>query len=352
MERMITPDVLAVTMGDPAGIGPEIVVKSWLALAPAERRRLLLIGDQARLNKTAQNLGCHEQISFVQAGREHAPLSRRSPAIMVPVLNPLEGLLPDLPLGVNHGVYGMAAFSYVKKAVELAMAGRTAGLVTAPLAKRSLHVAGLSYAGHTEILKKLSGSPEVAMMFWGSRLKVVLVTTHLPLSQVAAQLHGDLLRRKIVLFHDFWQRVGAGRGKPIAVAALNPHAGEGGAFGDEEEQVIAPVIRFLSRQGLAIEGPVPADVLFHRAVAGEYDAVVALYHDQGLIPFKLLHFADGVQLTLGLPFIRTSVDHGTAFDIAGKNLADCSSMLASIRLAFDLQSFQEKKNKMGRKQQI
>jgi 4-hydroxythreonine-4-phosphate dehydrogenase len=197
-------------------------------------------------------------------------------------------------------------------------------------------MAGLNYAGHTEILQEFSNSPMVAMMFWGRQLKVLLATTHISLARVATSLSVGLLEQKIQLLVAFLRQTGAASGRPIAVAALNPHAGENGAFGDEESRVIKPAVQSCSRLGLPIIGPVPADVLFHQAVQGRYDAVVALYHDQGLIPFKMLHFADGVNVTLGLPFVRTSVDHGTAFDIAGKNSADCSSLLEAVRLSFVL----------------
>jgi len=253
--------------------------------------------------------------------------------IAVPVINPLSTPLPDLPCGDNYPEYGKASFAYLKRAIELAMAGQIAGIVTAPLAKHSLHLAGLEYPGHTEILQEFSGSPEVAMMFWGKQLKVLLATTHISLAQVAASLTKELLERKIKLLVEFLRRTGSATGKPIAVAALNPHAGEDGAFGDEENRIIKPALQSCSCLGLPVIGPIPADVLFYQAVQGRYDAVVALYHDQGLIPFKMLHFSDGVNVTIGLPFVRTSVDHGTAFDIAGKNSADCSSMIEAIRLA-------------------
>jgi len=258
--------------------------------------------------------------------------------IVVPVVNPLTTALPDLPCGNNYPEYGEASFAYLKRAIDLAMSGQVAGIVTAPLAKRSLHLAGLNYSGHTEILRDFSGSPEVAMMFWGKQMKVLLVTTHIPLVQVAALLTVELLERKIKLLVEFLRQTGEDAGKPIAVAALNPHAGEEGAFGDEENRIIKPALQSCSRQGLPVIGPIPADVLFYQALQGRYGAVVALYHDQGLIPFKMLHFADGINVTIGLPFVRTSVDHGTAFDIAGKNSADCTSMIEAIRLASCLSS--------------
>lgn len=320
-------------MGDPAGIGPEIIVKSILKLDPEERLDLLVIGDQKRLNMTAEGMACGDEIIFIASREAGSGRSVMKGKIAVPVINPLSVPLPDLPCGDNYPEYGKASFAYLKRAIELAMAGQIAGIVTAPLAKHSLHLAGLEYPGHTEILQEFSGSPEVAMMFWGKQLKVLLATTHIPLVQVAASLTKELLERKIKLLVEFLCQTGSTTVKPVAVAALNPHAGEDGAFGDEENRVIRPALQSCSRLGLPVIGPIPADVLFYQAVQGRYDAVVALYHDQGLIPFKMLHFADGVNVTIGLPFVRTSVDHGTAFDIAGKNIADCSSMIEAIRLA-------------------
>ncbi|MCK4378725.1 MAG: 4-hydroxythreonine-4-phosphate dehydrogenase PdxA [Deltaproteobacteria bacterium] len=333
MNKIVSGKTLALTMGDPAGIGPEIIVKSILKLDPEERLDLLVIGDQKRLNMTAEGMACGDEIIFIASREAESGRSVMKGKIAVPVINPLSAPLPDLPCGDNYPEYGKASFAYLKRAIELAMGGQIAGIVTAPLAKHSLHLAGLEYPGHTEILQEFSGSPEVAMMFWGKQMKVLLATTHISLVQVAASLTKELLERKIKLLVEFLRQTGSTTGKPVAVAALNPHAGEDGAFGDEENLIIRPVLQSCSRLGLPVVGPIPADVLFYQAVQGRYDAVVALYHDQGLIPFKMLHFADGVNVTIGLPFVRTSVDHGTAFDIAGKNIADCSSMIEAIRLA-------------------
>lgn len=333
MNKIVSGKTLALTMGDPAGIGPEIIVKSILKLNPEERLDLLVIGDQRRLNMTAESMACGDEIIFIASREAESGRSVMKGKTAVRVINPLSTPLPDLPCGDNYPEYGKASFAYLKRAIELAMAGQIAGIVTAPLAKHSLHLAGLEYPGHTEILQEFSGSPEVAMMFWGKQLKVLLATTHISLAQVAASLTKELLERKIKLLVEFLRRTGSVTGKPIAVAALNPHAGEDGAFGDEENRIIKPALQSCSCLGLPVIGPIPADVLFYQAVQGRYDAVVALYHDQGLIPFKMLHFSDGVNVTIGLPFVRTSVDHGTAFDIAGKNSADCSSMIEAIRLA-------------------
>ncbi|MBW1644834.1 MAG: 4-hydroxythreonine-4-phosphate dehydrogenase PdxA [Deltaproteobacteria bacterium] len=324
---------LALTMGDPAGIGPEIIAKAMVRLEPKLIARLLVLGDPEWLNRAAAAAGLREQVAFAAAdeeGRFRAPPA--GAARRVPVLDPLPAPLPPLAAGRHQAVAGRAAYAYVEKAVGLALAGKVRGLVTAPLAKHSLHLAGLNYAGHTEILQELTGVSRVAMTFWGTSLKVMLVTTHIPLAAVPAALSVDLLVEKTLLLAEFLARRQLTPELPLAVAALNPHGGEEGAFGREEETIVRPAIAELRRRQVNVVGPVPADVLFHQARQGKYRAVVALYHDQGLIPFKMLHFADGVQLTLGLPFIRTSVDHGTAFDIAGRNLADCSSLLAALSL--------------------
>ncbi len=325
----------ALTMGDAAGIGPEIIVKALSRLGPEAARRLLVIGDPGVLARAAVACGGREAVVFaaVTAGQESP---RGSAALAVPVFNPLPTTLPSLPPGENHAVYGRAAYAYLAAAVDLALAGTVRGIITAPLAKRSLHLAGLDYAGHTEILQELTGASRVAMTFWGSSLKVMLATTHIALAAVPAALSVELLVDKIVLLADFLERKKVAPRLPLAVAALNPHGGEGGAFGREEEEIVGPAVAALRRRQYDVVGPVPADVLFHQARRGKYKAVVALYHDQGLIPFKMLHFHDGVQLTLGLPFLRTSVDHGTAFDIVAENIADCSSLLAAISLAFEL----------------
>jgi len=324
-------------MGDPAGIGPEIIVKGLLKLDADERKKLLVIGDRGKLAMTAEAMSCGDRIMFIDAGRQDNRASISSgKKILVPVVNPLPDSLEILPCGHHYAEYGRAAFAYLKHAIDLSMKGETAGIVTAPLSKQSLHMAGLNYAGHTEILQEFSNSPMVAMMFWGRQLKVLLATTHISLARVAASLSVGLLEQKIQLLVAFLRQTGTASGRPVAVAALNPHAGENEAFGDEENRIIKPAVQSCSCLGLPVIGPVPADVLFHQAVQGRYDAVVALYHDQGLIPFKMLHFADGVNVTLGLPFVRTSVDHGTAFDIAGKNSADCSSLLEAVRLSFAL----------------
>jgi 4-hydroxythreonine-4-phosphate dehydrogenase len=327
---------LVVTMGDPAGIGPEVVVR---ALARREKElegRVLVVGEAAWLNRVAAKLGrpaggC-EFYELAAAGVDSLKEPSR-PGIAV--FNPCADPLPQLALGRDYAVFGEASFSYVKAGVELVRQRAGRALVTAPISKHAWHLAGHRYPGHTELLQELDGSNEVGMMFWGEKLKVLLITTHLPLAGVAAALTPELVAGRVKLLHRFLNRVG--RAGEIGLAALNPHAGEQGAFGDEEARILRPAVAALQAAGVPVAGPVPADVLFHQALAGRYAAVAALYHDQGLVPFKMLHFHDGVNLTLGLSFIRTSVDHGTAFDISDKFTADSRSLEAAMRLALELQ---------------
>jgi 4-hydroxythreonine-4-phosphate dehydrogenase len=228
---------------------------------------------------------------------------------------------------------GQACYRYIHRAVELIQAGVADAMATAPISKKNLQQAGHPYPGHTELLADLTATPDVRMMLWGRRLTVVLVTVHLPLSEVVGALTRRSIRVTVELTHQSlrdWFGIARPR---LAVAALNPHGGEDGIFGREEKRVIRPAIADCRRKGLDVTGPIPADSLFYHAVQGRYDAVVCMYHDQGLGPFKLLHFADGVNLTLGLPIVRTSVDHGTAYDIAGKGIADSTSMKEAILLA-------------------
>jgi 4-hydroxythreonine-4-phosphate dehydrogenase len=228
---------------------------------------------------------------------------------------------------------GAAVYRYVTEAARAALAGSVDAIATAPLNKKVLHMAGHRYPGHTELLTEIAGVSESRMMLLGGRLKVVLVTVHLPLMRVA----GALTRKKIAATLELTDRAlrrHFARPRPrIAVAALNPHAGEEEIFGREEKKIILPAVMDAKRRGVAAFGPFPADSLFYLAAQGDYDAVVCMFHDQGLIPLKLHHFIGGVALTLGLPFVRTSVDHGTAYDIAGKNKADATSMKEAILLA-------------------
>lgn len=314
---------VAVTLGDPSGIGPEVVVKA--ARDPAVRRacRMVVVGDR----------GVLERARAPRWPDRTAPARGDAPVLVEPVtrLQPAESR-PGRPTRAG----GEASYRYVVRAVELIDAGRAHAMATAPIHKKGLNDAGRLYPGHTELLAELTRTREVRMMLLGPRLKVVLATVHLPLAQVPGALTRKRVRTTVELTHRSLQRwFGLARPR-LAVAALNPHGGEDGMFGHEERRVVRPAVRECRAQGMDVSGPVPADSLFHKAARGEYDAVVCMYHDQGLGPFKLLHFTDGVNLTLGLPLVRTSADHGTACDIAGKGVADGRSMKQAILLAAEL----------------
>ena len=314
---------LAVTMGDPAGIGPEITLKALAATAPAARP--LVIGDAAWLAALATELADIPPIHPVDA--PVAPDGTDRIAVL--------GV--DAPLaGVTRGrvsaAAGAAAYAYVRRGIDLASAGALDGLVTAPLHKEALAAAGVGFPGHTEMLAHHAGVDEVAMMLATPELKVVLVTIHEPLAAAIARLDATMERRAIRFAELGARAFGVARPR-IAVAGLNPHAGEGGRFGREEIEVVAPAVAAARADGLDVTGPLPGDTVFLAARQGRFDVVVAQYHDQGLIPIKLGGLAHGVNVTLGLPFVRTSPDHGTAFDIAARLEADPASLAAAIATA-------------------
>lgn len=310
-----TRPTIAISLGDPAGIGAEVALKALTA--PALRRRItpLLFGDLAVVRDTARRLRLDaEDFPLVEVG---AALSARE-------------RVPGRPTTAG----GEAAYQAIIAAVRAVQRGEAAALVTAPINKANIVAAGHAhFAGHTELLAELSGAAQVRMMMAGLRLRVVLVTTHVALRRVPGLLTRQLIGDTIAMTHQaLRERFGIARPR-IAVCGLNPHAGESGLFGREDGAVIAPAVRAARRRGVIALGPLPADSVFAHAAGGTYDGVVCMYHDQGLAPFKLLHFKDGVNVTLGLPFVRTSPDHGTAFDIAGTGKADPSSMIAAIELA-------------------
>ncbi len=321
----IAKPVVAVTMGDPAGIGPEVAVKAARDAAVRRACRVVLVGDPLLLEQArAPRWPVRNPDEPPPAGAPTAvdAVTRLKPSQVRP--------------GRSTRAGGEACYQYILRAVELIRTGAAHAMATAPISKKALNDAGHLYPGHTELLADVTGTRDVRMMLYGDRLKVVLVTVHLPLTEVAAALTRARVRTTIELTHKAlrqWFGVAQPR---LAVAALNPHGGEDGMFGQEERRLIRPAVRNCAAGGMTVAGPVPADSLFHRAARGDYDAVVCMYHDQGLGPFKLLHFTDGVNLTLGLPLIRTSADHGTAYDIAGQGIADSRSMKQAILLAAEL----------------
>lgn len=320
--------VVAITMGDPAGVGPEVVLK---ALAhPSVRRtcRPLVVGDLGLLNQIRKGKRGLPKLCSWETGQSIGEGGGAVPVCSLSRLSP--GLARP---GQPTAACGEAAYRYIKRGAELVLCGVAGAMATAPINKSVLQLAGYRYPGHTELLAELTRTQEVRMMLLGKRLRVILVTVHLPLMRVARELTRRRIRVTLELGHRALRKYFAIRRPRLAVAALNPHGGEEGIFGLEEKNVILPAVREAAREGICAAGPFAADSLFHRAARGDFDAVVCMYHDQGLIPLKLLHFFDGVQLTLGLPIIRTSVDHGTAYDIAGKDRADPSSMREAILLA-------------------
>jgi 4-hydroxythreonine-4-phosphate dehydrogenase len=280
---------IGITVGDPAGIGPEIAEKAAADATVRAACETVLYGPAG------------------EAARRFTP-------------------------GVLSAAAGRAAFEAIVAAVEDARAGRLDAIATGPVSKAAFALAGLPWKGHTDLLAHLCGAPRVAMLFHSEPLRVVLATVHVPLAEVPRALTAARLTDTIELAAEWLPRFGCPRAR-LAVAGLNPHAGEGGLIGREDLEVIAPVVETLRGRGIDVAGPFPADTIFVRAAGGEFDAVIACYHDQGLIPIKLLAFRAAVNVTLGLPIVRTSVDHGTAFDIAGRGLADPASLVAAVRLA-------------------
>lgn len=319
---------IGITMGDPAGIGPEVVLK---AVAEEEVRRAcipVIIGDAQLLAHTARTLDLQSGYDIVRADE---PFPEHSE----PVIYHLDNITGFIEPGIESGAAGKAAGGYIEAAVELCAAGNIDAVATAPINKRALFLGGYSFPGHTEFFAHLTGAEEYAMAFVAGNLRIVLLSTHVPLAEAIRLVERDRIVRRINLTNRELQRWGIEKPR-IAVAALNPHGAEGGLFGVEEASEIIPAIDACRRDDINVQGPFSADTVFLRASRGEFDGVIACYHDQAMIPVKCLSFGEAVNVTLGLPFIRTSVDHGTAFDIAGKGLAEHSSMVAAIKLAAEL----------------
>ncbi len=318
--------VLAVTCGDPCGVGPEIVLRAAAEERATKAARLVVLGSEKHLRQTARELKIRWPFANVVGD---VPCSRRWER---PVLLDLGGCCEQWLPGKISASAGKAAVDAIERAVALALDERVAGIVTAPIHKEALSLAGCSDPGHTEMLERLSGARKVGMLFWTPEMAVGLLTTHMSLRDAMKKIRCSRIAEMLGLFHDQWQRFFA-TVPHIAVAALNPHAGEGGRFGHEEIQEILPAIEKVREHGLRVDGPIPADSVFAMAREGRFDLVLALYHDQATIPVKLVSRQKSVNVTVGLPFVRTSVDHGTAMDIAGKGVASADSLVAAIRLA-------------------
>ena len=320
--------LLGLTMGDPAGIGPEVIAK---AVAGRALRRIcypIVIGSLPVMERTVKALKIGVKTVRVDG---HDPMPRRNGTIAV--LDPLDTPLKRFTPGVAAADTGAASVAFIKKGVELARIGCIDGIVTAPINKEAINMGGCHYPGHTELLADLTQANESGMMIVGGPLRIMFVTTHVAIKDLPAQLTQAKIEKGIRLAQVALTTLFGIKKPKIGVAALNPHAGEHGLFGDEEARVILPAARVARTQGILASDPLPADTLFGKAANGQYDGVVAMYHDQGLIPLKLVAFGTCVNVTVGLPIIRTSVDHGTAFDIVGKGVADPGSLLEAVKLA-------------------
>lgn len=321
---------LAVTQGEPSGIGPEITLKAWLQRRDRGMPPFYVIGDPAFLERTARSLGWPVPVRAASPEEASEVFARALPVV------PLATSVSAAP-GRPDPATGGATVESIASAVAHTRQGRAGAVVTNPIAKHVLYAAGFRHPGHTEYLAALAADagepPHPVMMLWSEALAVVPVTVHMPLKDVPSALTADLIVRTArIVARDLQNRFGLSRPR-LAVAGLNPHAGESATLGTEERDVIAPAIAQLRAEGLAVTGPWPADTLFHAEARGAYDAALAMYHDQALVPIKTIAFDEAVNVTLGLPFVRTSPDHGTAFDIAGQGIARPTSLIAALQLA-------------------
>ena len=322
---------IAITVGDYNGIGPEVSLK---AIATPLVRRLctpVLVGPPGVYDRVASRLALRMRFLPFSSARGDGGRA-------VQILDPGEEIPVRFSPGKLSAAAGAAAGAAIRASVLLVLGGGARALVTAPVSKHALHLAGIDAPGQTELLQRLTRSPHVAMMLVSRTLRVGLVTIHTPIRNVPRELTGALLRERITVIHRALRTDWRIRSPRLAILALNPHAGEGGDLGNEEQRVIIPVIAALREKGLRLEGPFPADAFFARYEPGTYDAVVAMYHDQGLIPLKMSARGHAVNVSVGLPLVRTSPDHGTAFDIAGRSIADPASMIEAIRTAVTLAS--------------
>ncbi len=320
------------TMGDAAGVGPEVIMKSLAHAELYQQCRPLVIGDAQRLRQAGRIVA--SALTVRSLAQDQLDSAAYQPGAVDCI--DLKLIPPDLPWGKLSAVAGDAAYRYIEVAARLAVAGKVAAICTAPLNKEALHLGGHIFPGHTELLAHLTGTKEVSMMLSTPKMRVLHVTTHIGLIDAINKIEPGLVERTIARGHAALAKAGIPNPR-IAVCGINPHAGEHGLFGHgEEETKIEPAIAACRAKGWKVEGPLPADTLFFRAQRGDFDLVVAMYHDQGHGPVKALGLESGVNITIGLPVIRTSVDHGTAFDIAGTGKADERSMLEAMRLAIEL----------------
>jgi 4-hydroxythreonine-4-phosphate dehydrogenase len=326
--------VIAMTMGDAAGIGPEVIMKALAHDDIYDQCAPLVIGDALRLQKAGRIVGEELVVRSLTPDQIDEALYTKGTVDCIDLK-----LIPsDLPWGKLSAIAGDAAFRYIEIAAKLAISGKIQAICTAPLNKEALHAGGHKFPGHTEMLAALTGTPEVSMMLCTPKMRVIHVTTHIGLIDAIAKIEPKLVERTIARGYEALRRTGIAIPK-VGVCGINPHAGENGLFGHgEETDKIEPAVAACRAKGWDVEGPLPADTLFFRAQRGDFDLVVAMYHDQGHGPVKVLGLESGVNITIGLPVIRTSVDHGTAFDIAGTGTAEEGSMIQAILQAIQLAS--------------
>jgi 4-phospho-D-threonate 3-dehydrogenase / 4-phospho-D-erythronate 3-dehydrogenase len=324
---MSAKPLIAITLGDPAGTGPEIILKALVQPDVAALGRLLVVGDAATLDRAQAYTGTKLAIQAVAtvADAEFSPGQ-------IAVLDLRNVPAGRLKLGQIDPLAGQAAYEAIRRATELALSGEVAAIVTSAINKAALNAAGHHFDGHTGLLAHLCGAPGATMMLAADKLRVSHVSTHVPLRVAIDRVRPERILKVLQLTHEAMQRLGIERPK-LAVAGLNPHAGEGGLFGDEEAQYITPAIEQARAAGLIVSGPWPGDTVFFRTLQGEFDAAVAMYHDQGHVAAKMLGIWRGVNVTLGLPIIRTSVEHGTDFTNAGTGRSDPRSLIEAIKLA-------------------
>ena len=322
--------IIAITMGDPAGVGPEIAVRALADVATFRICRPLVVGDASVLQATLEGMGARLALHPVSA-----PAQAQFVPGQIDVLDLHNVDMAYLQKAQVSAMAGAAAYDYIVRAIDLALAGSVDAVVTCPIHKDALNQAGHHYPGHTEIFAERTRTQDYAMMLTAGGLRVVLVTIHIALREAIEQINAERIVRAVRLAHEAGQLMGIAKPR-IAVPGLNPHAGEGGMFGREEIEIIAPAIEQARALGYDASGPYPPDTLFYRAVHGQFDFVTPMYHDQGLIPIKLIGFGGGVNVTLGLPIIRTSVDHGTAFGKAWQFRAEAGSLVEAIRLAVQM----------------
>lgn len=328
--KMSKKPIIGITMGDAAGIGPEIIIKTLSQVKVYAYCSPVVLGDARLMKLQIKKYRFQKKINSITALKK-----AQFKFGIIDVLDIKNINLANLKIGKIQKMCGRAAVEYVKAGIDLALKKEICAITTAPLCKEAVHKTGFSFAGHTELFASETLSKRYAMMFIGKKLKVVLVTTHLALKEVPKKIDKESVFEKIKLAHEILKKLKISSPR-LAICGLNPHAGEGGILGKEEKKEIIPACQKAKQLGIKIYGPYSADTVFYYAYMGKFDVVIAMYHDQGLIPVKLLNFSSCVNVTLGLPFIRTSPGHGTAFDIAGKNIADPSSMIEAVKIAAKL----------------